>query len=568
MSTGWFRSVSRRTLLAAVPGLALGVLLPRAARANVRASAMRLGDHGNTTRLVLDLDGAVTWRLFTLASPYRIVLDVPDLVFAIGSLDMPRPVGLVQGARHGFLEAGTSRLVVDLHQPALIDKAFLLEPRDGQGWRLVVDMVRSSHHAFMETVGSVMQAEAPQTTQPVPTTVQPAYPSGQLAGPRSVDEADRVEVSSTTVASADPSVGLPGMGAGAGAVASDAATGAPISLLGHHGVRPPEPAGEPSRHPAPQGGAFPEPLVTTPSPTTEGPVSSTRVAAVDGTAPPLPPLGAKPGDDPYVSGLPLGSADEPPFVRIADGRRVPVPLNKPPVPERAWRKPVIVLDPGHGGRDPGAISPAGHYEKNITLAMARELRQTLENTGRYKVLLTRSRDSAIRLRDRVAKGRHAGADLFISLHADALGDSSVRGLSIYTLSENASDAEAEALAERENKADILLGMDLSNESQDVANILIDLAQRETKNRSVQFANTMISSLPSDIKTLGKPRRFAGFAVLKAPDVPSVLVEMGFLSNRTDEKLLRTSAYRAKLASAMVLGVDAFFAPAQQRAWKP
>jgi N-acetylmuramoyl-L-alanine amidase len=168
----------------------------------------------------------------------------------------------------------------------------------------------------------------------------------------------------------------------------------------------------------------------------------------------------------------------------------------------------------------------------------------------------------------VAKGRHAGADLFISIHADALRDSGVRGLSVYTLSENASDDEAAQLAERENKADILLGMDLSNESPDVANILIDLAQRETKNKSVRFANSLIGQLPADVKKLDKTRRYAGFAVLKAPDVPSVLVEMGFLSNRSDEKLLRTSGYRAKLAAALVRSVDDFFSLQQQRAWRP
>lgn len=200
--------------------------------------------------------------------------------------------------------------------------------------------------------------------------------------------------------------------------------------------------------------------------------------------------------------------------------------------------------------------------------MARQLKRALEATGRYKVVLTRESDTSVRLRERIAFGRHAGADLFVSIHADAMANPQVRGLSVYTLSETASDDEAAQLADRENKVDILLGMDLSQESPDVATILIDLAQRETKNKSVHFANTLVSALPGDVLKLEKTRRYAGFAVLKAPDVPSVLVEMGFLSNVSDEKLLRTAPYRAKLAAALVRSVDDFFAPQQQRAWKP
>jgi N-acetylmuramoyl-L-alanine amidase len=232
----------------------------------------------------------------------------------------------------------------------------------------------------------------------------------------------------------------------------------------------------------------------------------------------------------------------------------PIPTRKPPAP----RKPVIAIDPGHGGRDPGAISVGGMYEKDITLAMGKELRAALVGTGRYRVTMTRDRDVSVRLRERVRRARQAGADLFLSIHADALGNPSVRGLSVYTLSEKASDAEAAALAERENKADIILGMDFSHESPDVTNILIDLAQRETMNRSVRFANTLLEELPPDVRTLNHSRRYAGFAVLKAPDVPSALLEMGYLSNHTDEKLLRQRAYRAKLAQAVLRSLDGFF----------
>ncbi|MBB4313766.1 N-acetylmuramoyl-L-alanine amidase [Roseospira marina] len=237
---------------------------------------------------------------------------------------------------------------------------------------------------------------------------------------------------------------------------------------------------------------------------------------------------------------------------------IPIPARKPPVP----RKPMIALDPGHGGRDPGTISVRGMYEKEITLAMGKELRAVLAGTGRYRVMMTRTRDVSVHLRERVRRARQAGADLFLSIHADAIGNPNVRGLSVYTLSEQASDSEAAALAERENKSDIILGMDFSHESQDVTNILIDLAQRETMNRSVQFANVLLDELPPDVRTLNHSRRFAGFAVLKAPDVPSALLEMGYLSNHTDEKLLRQRAYRSKLAQSVVRSLDRFFRVSQ------
>lgn len=236
-----------------------------------------------------------------------------------------------------------------------------------------------------------------------------------------------------------------------------------------------------------------------------------------------------------------------------------LPGQKPGAP-RSAKPPVVVIDPGHGGADPGAIGVGGVYEKDITLAAARELRRQLQAAGRYQVKLTRDSDVFIRLRDRVAIGREAGADLFISLHADALGSEQVRGLSIYTLSSKASDREAEMLAAKENRADAIVGMDLSAENQLVASILIDLAQRDTMNQSKRFAAQALTHLSKDVRLLAsKPQREAGFAVLTAPDVPSVLVEMGYLSNPTDAKLLNTADHREKLARDLVRAIDGYFA---------
>ncbi len=226
-------------------------------------------------------------------------------------------------------------------------------------------------------------------------------------------------------------------------------------------------------------------------------------------------------------------------------------------------KRVVVIDAGHGGADPGTIGTSGVYEKNITVAAARAMKAHLEASGRYKVVLTRERDVFIRLRERVAKARKAGAELFISVHADSIKDRSVRGASIYTLSETASDKEAAALAEKENKADLIGTMDLNVQEPDIANILIDLAQRESMNESARFANILVKELKRSTKILRKPHRFAGFAVLKAPDVPSVLVEMGFLSNKSDEKNLQSKAFRKKLAQVMLQAVDRYFTQVQQ-----
>jgi N-acetylmuramoyl-L-alanine amidase len=222
------------------------------------------------------------------------------------------------------------------------------------------------------------------------------------------------------------------------------------------------------------------------------------------------------------------------------------------------KKHIIVLDAGHGGPDPGTIGNSGIYEKHITLAMARVLKEQLEASGRYEVVLTRHRDIFVRLRERVRKGRDADADLFISLHADSIKNRKISGPSVYTLSENASDKEAAALARKENKSDLIAGIDLTHENRDVTNILIDLAQRESMNQSAVFAAQLVKSLKRNVKVLRNTHRFAGFAVLKAPDVPSVLVEMGFLSNPTDERNLRSRAYRKRFAAALKKGIDAYF----------
>jgi len=221
--------------------------------------------------------------------------------------------------------------------------------------------------------------------------------------------------------------------------------------------------------------------------------------------------------------------------------------------------PMIVIDAGHGGVDPGTIGEGGTQEKDVVLEYAKTLRYKLMKTGKYRVVLTRDSDVFIPLRGRVAIARKSGADLFVSIHADSADSNGARGLSVYTVSETASDKEAEALAARENKSDIIGGMDLSDERPEVADILISLAQRATKNSSAFFADLLVISLGDNVYLLPNTHRFAGFAVLKAPDIPSVLIEVGFLSHPKQEKELKSSSYRDKVTSGIVAGISNYFA---------
>lgn len=230
----------------------------------------------------------------------------------------------------------------------------------------------------------------------------------------------------------------------------------------------------------------------------------------------------------------------------------------PPKPEGDSR-PVIVIDAGHGGVDPGAISRTGVYEKTLVLAYAKELKRQIEASGRYRVQMTREGDVFIRLRDRIAYAQNSGAGLFVSLHANSHRKRDLRGAAVYTLSEKASDAEAAALAAKENKADAIAGIDLSDQPEAVSKILIDLAQRETMNQSKGFANTLVNQFRAVGPVVRNTHRSAGFAVLKSPTVPSVLVEVGYLSNKSEEKLLRSDAHRRKISQAILKAIDDYFA---------
>lgn len=221
-------------------------------------------------------------------------------------------------------------------------------------------------------------------------------------------------------------------------------------------------------------------------------------------------------------------------------------------------RPLVMLDPGHGGVDPGCIGVTGIYEKDITFATAQALAGNLEATGRYRVALTRTDDEFVALGERVERARAARADLLLSIHADALPEEYMRGASVFTLSEQASDRAAAALAARENKADLVAGIDLSRHTPEVSDILFDLARRETNNESIKLARSLVSELGRRVRLLNHSHRSAGFAVLKAPDIPSALVEIGCLSNRQEEAELQLPSYQHKVALGLLQSVSDFF----------
>jgi len=350
---------------------------------------------------VMDLSRTIDIAAFTLADPYRVVVDLPQVTFQMPPRTGEQARGLIKAFRFGLVMQGGSRIVIDTTGPVRVDKAFVLAAVDKEPARLVIDLASTDRASFMRNLA----LEKPP-----------------------VREAKRYE-------------------------------------------------------------------------------------------------------------------REAPPKRSDDAR------------------PLVVVDPGHGGPDTGTIAPSGAMEKEIVLEFAQALSDKLEKSGKYRVLMTRTDDRFVPLSERVRFARHEGAALFVSIHADALAarsESDVRGATVYTVSESASDAEAARLAEDENKADAIAGVDLSAEPEEVAGILVDLAQRETKNFSHHFARTLVGELKRATRLHPHSLKSAGFRVLKAPDVPSVLVELGYVSNKQDLKLMTSDTWRDRTTAAVAHAVNTFF----------
>lgn len=395
------------------------------AMAQPTVQAARIGESPERTRFVMELSQDVPYRVFTLPDPFRVVVDLPELGWAVPDDRQPKARGLVTGLRFGLFAPGTSRVVLDVGKPAHLQKVFVIPPREGKPHRLVIDIEEVSREQYFAAAGQARRA---------------------------------------------------------------AATG--------------------------EGAAQAQ------------------------------------------SGPTLATSEAP--LRSALAGPLPIPKPTPPTAKPADTRPIVVIDPGHGGVDPGAIGVSGAYEKNIALDYGRALYAALKASGRYRPVMTRNRDVFLKLRQRIALAHKAKGDLFISLHANIHRSSKIRGASVYTLSETASDKEAAAIAAAENAADVLAGVDLTDQTGDVRDILIDLAQRETMNLSKNFANDLVVEVGKDVKLLRNTHRFAGFAVLKSPTIPSVLFEIGYMSNRQEERLLRSRAHRDKVVGSIIRAVDVFF----------
>jgi N-acetylmuramoyl-L-alanine amidase len=362
------------------------------------ARDVRLGGDDTQTRMIVDLSERLEIRAFTLADPYRVVIDLPQATFQFPPKTGETGRGLIKAFRFGLIMQGSSRIVIDLTRPARVEKAAVIDAANGQPPRLVLDLASTDRENFMRAI--VLENRPPERRR---------------------------------------------------------------------------------------------------------------------LAPPEPPSSADP-------------------------------------------RPLIVIDPGHGGIDNGTQAASGEMEKTIVLEFSLMLRDKIEKTGKYRVFMTRTDDSFVALDERVQLARARQASLFISIHADALArrDGDAQGATVYTLSERPSDARAARLAETENRADAIAGLDLSSEPEDVAGILIDLARRETKNFSLQIAKGVVGELKKAARLHQNPLRSAGFVVLKAPDVPSVLVELGYVSNKADLKSLTSKEWRDRTAHGIVQAVDTYF----------
>ncbi|MGE3147389.1 MAG: N-acetylmuramoyl-L-alanine amidase [Pseudorhodoplanes sp.] len=355
----------------------------------------RLAGDASRTRLVIDLNRKVEVRAYQIANPNRIVVDLPEVTFDLPVGAGKQSRGLIAAYRYGNFAPGKARIVIDLREPANIDKTFVIPAVEDQPARLVIDLVRTDAATFLK------QAIIPEKPQP------------------------KAQVQQQT--------------------------------------------------------------------------TDTR--------------------------------------------------------------PLIVIDPGHGGPDTGAIAKTGDEEKEVVLQVAKQLRAELLRTSRYRVLMTRDDDTFVPLEERVSIARTNGASLFISVHADSLskGTGEASGATVYTVSERASDKEAQSLADKENRADILAGYNLATQPDDVANILFNLAQRDTMNASAMFARTLVGTLKKSARLHKSPLKSAGFVVLRSPEVPSVLLELGYLSSPADLKQMTSDAWREKVSRSVVEAIDKFFA---------
>jgi N-acetylmuramoyl-L-alanine amidase len=375
--------------------------------ARVEATDVRLIDAGRSTTFEITMSEGLTAHVFTLANPYRVILDLPDLTFRLDPAAGQKGAGLVSAFRYGLFAERKSRVVIDTTGPVKIASAAMTRPGGGKAVKLAVVLVPIDAAAFGAGTGA--------THAPAPDASAESAPPGNLEAKR-----------------------------------------------------------------------------------------------------------------------------------------------------KARSKPVVVIDPGHGGIDPGAMGANNVPEKTIVLAVAQELKAALLKTGAYDVRLTRSDDVFVSLDRRLKFSYDNAADLFISLHADSIEEKkiadSIRGATIYTLSDQASDEQARIMAEKENASDLIAGIETVDRGRNdqVKNILIDLLKRETSNFSADFSHVLAKRLGKTVAMSRIPLRSAAFKVLKQTHAPSVLVELGYMSNQNDEQEMTTPVWQQKVAGSIAAAVQVYF----------
>ncbi len=493
---GWLRWGLIVTFLALI-AFASGVVRPVAAEPSFplpQASNARLMGDASAVRFEADLTYAIPFNVYVVTDPYRVVIDMPAVDFRFGAGAGRKGRGLVRAYRYGRIAANKARIVLDVTGPVLIRRSWVHHATADRPARMGVELVRTTPETFARLYGKKNDAGARE------------------------QKADGKHETGGTAGSGEAS----GMARAFRHLVEEALR-----------WRSAEPANA------------------------AAPSDMTELLA----------------DEPIMPGRPKAVGMEKGQERQADdgdttlARNAPLPRTRPvratgdvPAGHKSAsrrKRPLVVIDPGHGGKDPGAIGWKGVREKDIVLKFAHDLRRMLERAG-YAVRMTRSTDRFLTLAQRVAFARRHDAHLFISIHADKFRTGAARGLAVYTLSERASDAEAAELARSENAADIIDGVDLGAELESVRDILIDLALRETKNQSVHFAHLLTRAVRPAARLRPRPVRSANFRVLRNPEVPAVLVELGYVSNPGDVRNMQSAAWRRRVAAALARAVDRYF----------
>jgi len=482
--------------------------------AQILVQGVRLSADSDRTRLVFDTAGAVAHKIFTLNNPERLVIDIEDARFP-SSMPGPGAAPLIRKMRKGVREGDDLRVVLDLKHKVRA-KSFSLPPNKKYGHRLVVDLhPKAAASKQAQDKKSSAKSAAKKSESP---KAKPKKPVEAKAVAKKSDSSKAELDKSKTVKTA---------------------------------------ATKPEKPKAKTESKKSEPVKTAAKKADDSKAkaqakSEPRKSQTAKTA-------AKKSDSSKAESKKTKVAENSAKKPAQSSSEQSSSSKRSSSSQRRGRDLVIAIDAGHGGIDPGAKGPTGVNEKDVTLAMARRLEKLIKKEPGMRPVMIRNGDYFVRLHKRIEKARAAKADLFISIHADAFRDRRVRGSSVYTLSQRGASSEAAKwLAQRENRADLVGGVELADKPDLLASVLLDLSMSATMVASREAADDVLMQLRRLGKTHKSDVQHAGFRVLKAPDIPSMLVETAFISNPTEEKRLKDPKHQRRVASALLKGVRNYF----------